>query len=50
MKPWISYVGKVLGGMKSYRVMVKNVKRNLYEGVAVPTTLYWAEVLCCVWS
>ena len=39
MKSRINGVGKVLGGMKkvfSCRVMV-------YERVAVPTPLYWAE-------
>ena len=36
---------KVLGGMKvlSCREMGMNVKRRLYEGVAVSTALYWAE-------
>ena len=39
MKSKINDVGKVLGGMKkafTYRVMGMNVKRRLYEGVAVP--------------
>ena len=32
-------VGKVLGGMKVFncRAMVMNIKRRLYEGVALPT-------------
>ena len=42
VKSRINDVGKVLGGMKvfSCRVMRMNVKRRLYEGVAVPTVLY----------
>ena len=43
MKSWISEVGKVLGGMKevfSCRAMGMNVKKRLYEGVAVPTAVY----------
>ena len=38
-------VGKVLGGMmnvSSCRAMRMNVKRRLYEGVALPTALYGA--------
>ena len=46
MKSRINDVGKVLGGIKkvfSYRVMGMNVRRRLYEGVAVPTALYEPE-------
>ena len=45
VKSRINGVGKVLGGMKvfSCRVMGMNVKRRLYEGVAVPTALYGTE-------
>ena len=38
---------EVLEGMKkvfSCKAMGMNVKRRLYEGVAVPTTLYEAEI------
>ena len=45
MKSRINDVGKVLGGMKvfSCTVIAMNVKRRLYEGVAVPTTPYVAK-------
>ena len=42
----ISDIRKVLGGMKtvfSCRAMGLNVKRRLYEEVAVPTALYGTE-------
>ena len=39
MKSRISNIGKVL----SCRAMGMNVKRKLYEGVAVPTALYGVE-------
>ena len=46
MKSRINDVGQMLGGMQkefSCRMMGRNVKRRLYEGVAVPTALYVAE-------
>ena len=46
MKSRINDVGMVLGGVKnlfSCRVMGMHVKIKLYEGVAVPTTLYVAK-------
>ena len=46
VKSRISDAGKVLGGMKKVfccRTMAINLKRRLYEGVAVPTALYGAE-------
>ena len=46
MKSTINDVGKVLGRLKkvfSCRAMGMNVKRRLYEGVAVPTALYETE-------
>ena len=44
MKSRINDIGKVLGGMKifSCRAMEMNVKRRLYEEVAVLTALYGA--------
>ena len=45
MKSRISCVGKVLRGIIVFSCRVKRmiVKSKLYEGVAVPTTLYEAE-------
>ena len=46
VKSRMNDIGKVLGEMKkvfSCRAMGMNVKRRLYEGVAVPTVLYGAE-------
>ena len=45
MKSWINDVGKVLGGMKvfSCEAMRMNIKRRLYDRVAAPNVLYWAE-------
>ena len=44
VKSRINDVGKVLGGMKAFicRAMGMNVKRTLYEEVAVPTAIYRA--------
>ena len=42
----VNEVSKVLGGMKTMfncRSLRMDVKRRLYEGVAVPTALYGAE-------
>ena len=45
MKSRINDIGKVLGGMNvfSCTAMGMNVKRRLYEGVAVFTALYKAN-------
>ena len=46
VKSRINEAGKVLGGMKRVfrcRSLGMNVKRKLYEGVAVPTALYGSE-------
>lgn len=43
VKSRVNEVQKVLGGMKkmfSYRSLGMDVKRRLYEGIAVPTALY----------
>ena len=47
LKCRITDVEKVLGGMEkvfSCRVIGMNVKKRLYEGVAVPTAKYEAEI------
>ena len=44
MKSRVNDVGKVLTRMKvfSCRAMRMNVKRRLYEGVALPTSAIWS--------
>ena len=46
VKARVNEVGKVLGGLKQMfgcRSLRMNVKKRLYEGIAVPTALYGAE-------